>query len=307
MSLDWDHLRVFLAVARSGQLLAAGRRLGIDHATVGRRIDALERAVGGKLFERRTTGSTLSAMGERLLLTAEKMEASLGEALSEFSQTFGSVSGTVRIGTPDGLGTYFLVSRMAELALQYPELVIQLVPLPRTFSLSRREADMAITIDRPVEGRLTVQKLTDYSLSAYASRRHLETAGPIRTLTDLADRTLITYVQDLMYSPALDYAGELERATRRRFECASVTAQLEAVRAGAGVGILHDYAARQHSELVRVLPDFSVERNYWLVTHNDQRSLRRIAVFHDFIVDQMRRAGKAFFCPFAITGAENAP
>ena len=165
---------------------------------------------------------------------------------------------------------------------------------------------MAITIDRPVEGRLTVQKLTDYSLSAYASRRHLETAGPIRTLSDLSDRTLITYVQDLMYSPALDYAGELERATRRRFECASVTAQLEAVRAGAGVGILHDYAARQHAELVRVLPDFSVERNYWLVTHNDQRSLRRIAVFHDFIVDQLRRAGKVFFCPFAITGAENA-
>jgi DNA-binding transcriptional LysR family regulator len=297
VALDWDHIRVFLAVARSGQFLAAGRRLGLDHATVGRRINALEREVGGKLFERRTTGAALTGMGERLLPAAERMEAALLETLSEFSRTEATISGAVRIGAPDGLGTYFLVSRLAELALVYPELVIELVPLPRTFSLSRREADIAITIDRPVEGRLTVLKLTDYSLSAYASRRHLETVGPIATLDDLADRTFISYVPDLMYSPALDYAGELERATRRRFECASVTAQLEAVRAGAGVGVLHDYAAGQTAELVRVLPHFSVRRSYWLVTHNDQRSLRRIAALHDFIVDQVRRAGKAFFCP----------
>jgi DNA-binding transcriptional LysR family regulator len=297
MALDWDHLRVFLAVARTGQLLAAGRRLRLDHATVGRRIDALERSVGGKLLERRTTGSTLTGLGERLLLTAEQMESSLSEALSDLSRTEATISGTVRVGAPDGLGTYFLVSRLAELALLYPDLTIELVPLTRTFSLSRREADMAIAIERPGEGRLTVRKLADYSLSAYASRRHLETAGPIETLADLADRILITYVQDLMYSPALDYGGELERATRRRFACASVAAQLEAVRAGAGVGILHDYAAAQTSGLVRVLPVFSVERSYWLVAHTNQRSLRRIAVVHDFIIDQARRAGRAFFCP----------
>jgi DNA-binding transcriptional LysR family regulator len=285
-------------VARSGQFLAAGRRLGLDHATVGRRIDALERSVGGKLFERRTTGATLTGMGERLVVTAEQMEASLSEALADFSRTTATVSGAVRIGAPDGLGTYFLVSRLAELALRYPELTIELVPLSRTFSLSRREADIAITVDRPVEGRLTVVKLTDYSLGAYASRGHLETVGPVGTYADAADRTFITYVQDLMYSPALDYGGELERATRRRFACASVAAQLEAVRAGAGIGVLHDYAAAQVDGLVRVLPTFSVLRSYWLVTHNDQRSLRRIAIVHDFIVDQVRRAGAAFFSPF---------
>lgn len=298
MPPDWDHLRVFLAVARCGQLLAAGRRLNLDHATVGRRIDALERSVGGKLFERRTTGSTLTALGERLLLTAEQMEVSLSEALADLSRTKATVSGAVRIGAPDGLGTYFLVSRLAELALAYPELTIELVPLPRTFSLSRREADIAITVDRPVEGRLTVVKLTEYSLSAYASRRHLEAVGPIATHADLTDRTFITYVQDLVYSPALDYGGELERATPRRFACASVAAQLEAVRVGAGVGVLHDYAAAQVDGLVRVLPRFSVRRNYWLVAHNDQRSLHRVAMVHNFIVEQVRRAGKAFFCPF---------
>lgn len=295
MNLDWNQLRVFLAVARCGQFVAASRQLQLDHATVGRRISALEQSLGGKLFERGTTGVSLTPMGQRLILTAEKMESAVLEGLSELAPREGPLSGSVRIGAPDGLGTYYLASRLANFSLQHPELSIELVPLPRTFSLARREADLAITIDQPAEGKLTVMKLTDYSLGAYVSRAHIKKFGPIETHNDLKDRTLITYVQDLVYSPALLYAEELEAASARSFECASVTSQLEAVRAGAGIGILHDYAAGEFDDLVRVLPRFHVLRNYWLVTHVDLRTSRPVSSLHDQIVAEFKKSGHSFF------------
>lgn len=289
MTPDWDHIRIFLAVARSGQLLAASRRLQLDHATVGRRIDALEATVGVKLLERGPAGSSLTAAGERLLATAERIESDIFGALAEFSQSEASISGVVRVGAPDGFGSYFLLPRLARFAALYPELVIQFVPLPRTFSLSRREADIAITIDPPKEGRLVVRKLSDYGLGLYAAHAHLEAQGQIHKIEDLTDRTLITYVPDLMYSASLDYAGDLERIAKRRFECASVIAQVEAVRSGLGVGILHDYAARQDPDLIRILPSFAVRRSYWIVTHKDQRALRRIQAVHDFITSEVKK------------------
>jgi DNA-binding transcriptional LysR family regulator len=292
---DWDNLRVFLAVARSGQFSAAGRRLKLDHATVARRIAALEADSKAQLFQRRTTGAVLTSAGESLLAHAEAIEANILNATAELANTEAAVAGPVRIAAPEGFVSYFLVPRLAAFVRLYPDAILQLVPLVRSFSLARREADIAITIDRPKEGRLTVKKLTDYRVSLYASRRHLETVGPIRHEADLADRTLVTFVDDLVYSSSLDYAQPLVHAARNRFECVSVVAQIEAIRAGIGAGIIHDYAAQQFDDLVRVLPSFSAERTYWIVTHKSQRSLRRVAATYAFVENEVRKAGSLFF------------
>jgi DNA-binding transcriptional LysR family regulator len=292
---DWDNLRVFLAVARSGQFSAAGRRLKVDHATVARRIAALEADANAQLFQRRTTGAVLTSAGESLLAHAEAIEARVLNATAELSNTEAAVAGPVRIAAPEGFVSYFLVPRLAAFVHHYPDAILQLVPLVRSFSLARREADIAITIDRPKEGRLTVKKLTDYRVSLYASRHHLEAVGPIRSEADMADRTLVTFVDDLVYSSALDYAQPLVHAVRNRFECVSVVAQIQAIRSGIGAGIIHDYAAQQFSDLVRVLPSFSAERSYWIVTHKTQRSLRRVAATYAFIEDEVKKAGTLFF------------
>jgi DNA-binding transcriptional LysR family regulator len=292
---DWDNLRVFLAVARSGQFSAAGRRLKLDHATVARRIAALEAEAKAQLFQRRTTGAVLTSAGESLLAHAEAIEANILNATAELANAEAAVAGPVRIAAPEGFVSYFLVPRLAAFVRLYPEATLQLVPLVRSFSLARREADIAITIDRPNEGRLTVKKLTDYRVSLYASRRHLETVGPIGCEADLADRTLVTFVDDLVYSSSLDYAQPLVHATRNRFECVSVMAQIEAIRSGIGAGVIHDYAAQQFPDLVRVLPSFSDERSYWIVAHKSQRSLRRVAATYAFIEDEIRKAGSLFF------------
>ena len=175
--MNWDDVRIFLAVARAGQILGAARRLELNHATVSRRIAALEEALGAKLFRRLTTGSELTPAGERFLAVAERMEADMIAARSELAGGGEAVSGTVRIGAPDGFGVAFLAPRLGALTAEHRDLKIQLVPVPRSFSLSRREADIAITIERPAEGRLVAQKLVDYSLGLYASRAYAEANG----------------------------------------------------------------------------------------------------------------------------------
>jgi DNA-binding transcriptional LysR family regulator len=286
--MDWDHLRVFLAVARAGQMLAAGRQLGLDHATVGRRLGALEAGLKTKLVERRTTGCELTPAGERLLVHAERMETEMLQAQSALGNVDLALSGTVRIGAPDGFGTYFLAPRLGSLVERHPALTVQLAPLPRSFSLPKREVDIAITLQRPQEGRLVARKLTDYTLGVYASRAYLARTGPVESPAALTGRTLVTYVPDLVYSPALDYFEAFREIEARRLECASVVGQMEAVRAGAGIGILHDYAAREHGELIRLLPELGFERAYWLVTHADIHALRRVQEVEGYIVDAVQ-------------------
>src|SRR3954454_1231589 len=203
-AFDWDDLRFFLAVARSGRLTVAARRLEADHTTVSRRLLALETALKAKLFERKPQGYSLTEQGERLLAKAESMES---QALAISAEVGGSdlaLSGTVRVRAPDGFGTYFLAPELGALAERHPGLTLQLVALPRTFSLSKREADIAVTLEQPTEGRLVSRKLTDYRLRLYASRDYLDRHGPVTELADLSGKTLVTYVADLLYSPVLD-------------------------------------------------------------------------------------------------------
>ncbi|EFG2885822.1 LysR family transcriptional regulator, partial [Escherichia coli] len=129
--MNWDDVRIFLAVARSGQILGAARRLELNHATVSRRIATLEEALKAKLFRRTTIGSELTPSGERFLGIAERMEAEMLAARAELSEDEGEISGTVRIGAPDGFGVAFLAARLGELTARHRELVVQLVPVPR--------------------------------------------------------------------------------------------------------------------------------------------------------------------------------
>lgn len=286
--MDWDHLRIFLAVARSGQMLAAAARLGLNHATVARRLDALEASLGVRLFDRRPAGSVLTQAGERLLPAAERIETDVLGIVEASHETEASISGTVRIGAPDGLGNYFLAAELGRFAADHPDLVVELVPLPRSFSLSKREADLAVCLEPPTEGRLIVSRLGDYSLRVYAAAAYLARFGAPATIGDLRDHTIVTGVEDYAYASALDYVGTLERDAGRMFRCAGVVGQMEAVKAGVGIGILHDFAVRGESDLVRVLPEIRFRRSYHLLAHPDTQTLRRIAACRAFVTRRFR-------------------
>jgi DNA-binding transcriptional LysR family regulator len=291
--VNWDDLRIFLAVARAGQILGAARRLGLNHATVSRRVGALEQELGAKLFRRLTTGSELTTAGTRLLGVAERMEADMIAARAEVAGDE-EVSGTVRIGAPDGFGVTFLAPRLGALTQQHPKLSIQLVPVPRSFSLSRREADIAITVERPAEGRLVAGKLVDYSLGLYASRAYAEANGLPADRAELAGCRLVGYVPDLVISPTLDYAGEFAPSWEAGFAISSALGQVEAVRSGAGIGVLHAFIARAYPELVPVASIPPIRRAYWLVYHESVRPLRRVQTVASYIAAAVEKERALF-------------
>lgn len=287
--MNWDDVRMFLAVARTGQLLAASRRLGVNHATLSRRVSALEREMKTRLLVRRTNGCDLTAEGEVFLHAAERMETEMLTAQASIGRIDAAVAGTVRIGAPDGFGVSFLAPRLGRLTARHPELKIQLVPVPRSFSLSQREADIAITLERPDQGRLVSSKLTDYTLGLYASRGYLAGNSEPGDVEALKAHRRIGYVEDLIFTASLDFTGEILRNWNASFEISSATGQTEAVRSGAGIGILHNYIARQDPELVRILPDTTIRRAYWTTYHESARDLARVRTVTAFVqelVDQ---------------------
>jgi DNA-binding transcriptional LysR family regulator len=281
--LNWDDARIFLAVARAGQILGAARRLELNHATVSRRVAALESAVGARLFRRLTTGSELTPAGERFLELAERVEADMIAARAAVAGESEEATGTVRIGAPDGFGVAFLAPRLGQLSALHPQLKIQLVPVPRTFSLSRREADIAITVERPAEGRLVAHKLVDYTLGLFASRAYADRHGLPRDAAELGRHRLIGYVPDLVVSPSLAYAEEFSPDWEAAFSISSALGQVEAVRSGAGIGILHSFIARSVPELVPVAASAPIRRAYWLVYHESVRPLRRVQAVAGYI------------------------
>ena len=281
--MNWDDVRIFLAVARTGQILAASKRLGLNHATLSRRLTSLEEALKTRLLIRRPTGCELTAEGDVFLASAERMETEMLAVQANLGHTDAAIAGTVRVGAPDGFGVSFLAPRMGRLIERHPELKIQLVPVPRSFSLSQREADIAITLERPEQGRLVSSKLTDYTLGLYASHDYLATQGAPADIDALKVHRRIGYVEDLIFTASLNFSSAVMRSWDAGFEISTAIGQTEAVRSGAGIGILHDYIARQYPELQRILPDVSIRRAYWTTYHETARDLLRVRSVADFL------------------------
>lgn len=292
---DWNDLKTFLVVARTRRLTAAATKLGADHTTVGRRIASLEKDLGTVLFHRSPTGYALTEEGERLLPAAEAMEAAALGAQGELDAADGSVSGTVRIGAPEGFGSYFLAPRLCRLSDRHPELEVQLVAIPGVFSLSKREADLAVTLSAPTEGRLTARKLTDYRLGFYASADYLASNAPIQDLADLKDHRLVGYIEDLVYTPELDYLAQLGIEQPPRLKSSNLIAQLKATAAGAGVCVLPRFVAAAEPDLRPVLSEeVALTRSFWLIGHEDLRGLPRIRAAADFVAEAVRDARSVF-------------
>jgi DNA-binding transcriptional LysR family regulator len=281
--MDWDNVRVFLAVARAGQFVAAAKRLKLDHATVSRRIAALEASLGAKLFDRRTTGAKLTSAGERFIGAAEEMESAFLHAQGEISGVDLELTGDVRIGAPDGFSTYYLAGALRDFAERHPGVRLQLMPLPQLTPLARREVDVVVGLDKPEAGRFVARKLTDYSLGIYAGAAYLKRYGAPAEVQALRGHRLIGYVEEHAFSTALDYVRELYDGAPTSFECANAVTQFEALRAGLGIGVVHNFIARRFKDLVRVLPERRATRSYWLVTHEDTRGLGRIHAVAEYL------------------------
>lgn len=286
--MNWDDLRVFLAVARGGSLSSAGQRLRMDAATVGRRIGRLEARLGEVLFLKSPQGYALTVAGDRLLPRAEAAEGALVGAAEEVRGEAAGLSGTVRIGAPDGCASFILPQVVGSIRALHPALEVQIIALPRVFNLSKREADMAIQVSEPRTSRLTGERIADYRLHLAASEDYLASAPPLETGADLAAHAIVGYVPDMIFDSELDYLSE---AGLRAPDLASnsVAVQGQCLRAGAGVGIVHDFMLPFLPGVRRVLADgVALTRTFWLVRHRDDRRREQLNRFSALVVERMR-------------------
>jgi DNA-binding transcriptional LysR family regulator len=286
---DWDDLRVFLAVARTESLSGAGKLLRLDPATVGRRIVKLEEALGARLFVKSPQGYGVTEAGLRLLPHAEAAEQAVQAAADDLRGGTGGLSGQVRIGAPDGCANYLLPQVVAAICDDNPGLEVQIVALPRVINLSKREADMVIAVSPPTAGRLTVQRLTDYHLHLAASLAYLDRHGTPQRRAELTAHRIVGYIPDMIFDKELDYLAEIG-VTEVPLASNSVPVQLNWLRHGAGIGMVHDFALPSAPELVKVLPvEVSLTRAFWLIRHADDRRIDRMNRFADLLAQGLRR------------------
>ncbi|HEV7310622.1 LysR family transcriptional regulator [Ensifer sp.] len=279
--MDWSDVKIFLAIARNGTLGAAARALGQSQPTMGRRLKALEGAVGHALFQRTSEGFVLTDEGSAVLSHAERMEE---EALSferELDGKAKQLEGTVRIASSEWFGTYVLTPILAKFVADHPRLTIELLTDARIFSLARREADLAFRIAPFKESGVIQRKLSrlDYGLFGTSS-----TADPRATAG--SDVRLVTMDHAFETLPDAVWLRETFPQASIGFRSNNREVQAKAVLAGAGIAVLPNLLAEQIAGLVRIdIDPAPPARDVWAGYHGDLKRLRRLRVVLDAVIN----------------------
>lgn len=290
---NWDDLRIFLAAARAGSLAGGGRALGIDTATVGRRIARLETSMRATLMVRSSGGIEMTAAGARLLKAASDADTAMRAVFTEAKRD--SAGGTVRLSAAEGFGTTIIAPALPDLRRQRPGLEIELAANPGFLSPATREVDIAITLSPSQDARLQAEPLADYQLALYAAPGFLARRGDIRSVADLGDVDIVGYVDDFIYAPELRYLDEIGISRRPALASSSIRAQREMIAAGGGVGVLPCFLA---DGLVRVCRrDTLLTRRWWTNTHRDIADTARIRAVKTWI-RKLARDRRAALSPF---------
>jgi len=274
---DWNDLRFFLELSRRGRLISAAQKLHVDHTTVSRRIAALEDELNARLFDKSPRGYKLTDAGLRLLPYAEQMEAQSNQLYQEISGKDTRLSGTVRLAAPEGLGAHIIAHSLKEFREMHPDIELELMAESRQTSLSKREADIAITLARPNAGRVIAWKLCDYRLRLYGAASYLHAHPPISKIEDLSDHYFISYIDDLIQLPELRFLDNVVKSPHVVFRSTNVMAQYNATLDGIGLSLVHCFMADQDDRLTCLLAnDVFIDREYWLVVHEDLRHVARV-------------------------------
>ncbi len=289
---DWTLLRSFLAVLRQGSLSAAARSSGLTQPTVGRHVDELEAGLGVTLFTRSPSGLIPTDAARSLLPHAEAMESAFA-ALKRAATLDGDIAqprGTVRISASEVMGTFVLPHLLAKLRARFADITLELVLNNRTDDLLRRDADIAVRMTRPKQDGLVARKLGIVGLGLFAHRDYIGRKGLPVTLDDLARHDIVGFDRD-DHSARSVAAGTLPISREIfSFRVDSDVAQVMAVRAGLGIGMLQKAMAKADPDLVPVLHEHvSLDLECWLVVHQDQKDASAIRVMFDGLVDELSR------------------
>lgn len=296
--LDWNQVRVFLAVARAGRLPGAAARLGMTVSTVSRRLDRLEAELGLHLFDRGHDGTTPTAVAEGMLPAAEEMERALAGFAAAADAVESTAEGVVRLSTPPGLADAFVAPLLERFRRSFPRVVLELDASVGYADLTRREADIAIRGARPRSGDLIAQRLIETQAAPLTSPEYAAELGPLERLSDAR---WITWGPELMHIPTGrwlgTYVGEGPQVALRTSHFAS---QLRAAAGGLGVALAAAPFQRVHRLVpVAFSPSLAAARDalpveaLWLVGHRALRGVPRIAAVWGFLRELLSDPGAA--------------
>jgi molybdate transport repressor ModE-like protein len=276
--VDWQDLRMFLALGRRGSLSAAARTLGVNHATIARRIQALEASLDQKLVERRPDGYVLTPAGQEAVAAASEMEAA-AQRLGRAGTDDGAPRGLVRINAPPALAEGFLIARLAALAVLHPGLDIDLASDLRSVSLERRQADIAVRLSRPDDGDVVAKPLLSLGYGFYGIAdlcERIEAGGePVFIGFDEADA----------FVPEAAWLSRHFPRARVAFRAANQFSQALAARAGAGLALLPHYIGRADDNLRRwAFGPPPPSRDAFLITRRGDRNNRPVRIIAEHIV-----------------------
>jgi DNA-binding transcriptional LysR family regulator len=287
--MEWDDLRVFVELARAGTLTRAAARLDVRHTTIARRIRRLEQRIGAPLFLRERDGFKLSRRGAELWLEAARIDEAFARIAQDLPERAGDVSGLVRIGCTEGFGTAVVAPMMGRLRARHPGLQIDLIVQPRPILLTRNEADLVVTIDRPERGDYVISRLTEYSLRLYAAPAYLAARAPLAALDDLAGHALISYVDEQSPWRNVPTMSDIRMSAATVLRSTSILAQKAMARAGAGIAILPDFLVEPGDGLVPVLGESVVfQREFWTVMPQGLREVARVRRVAEALHEMMR-------------------
>ena len=283
---DWEELRTFREVMREGGLSGAARRLGVAQPTVGRRMDALEAALGVALFARSPRGLTPTKAARDLAPHVEAMAAASAALARTAAGEAGQDRGVVRVTASEVIGAEVLPAIFARFRTAHPNIEIELALTNRTEDLSRLDADIAVRMVRPRQAALRARRIGVTRIGLYAHRHYLARFGAPPDFGELRDHRLIGYDRETLVLRSL---GPLVQELRRDdfvFRCDNDLAQLAALRAGVGIGGLQENIARRTPELVRLFAEeFSLPLEIWLAAHEDVILTPRVRNMFDVLAE----------------------
>jgi DNA-binding transcriptional LysR family regulator len=284
--VDWDDLRVFLAVARSGSLAEAARGLGVSYSTVSRRLAALEAGLGARLFDRSGTAYELTRAGYEMLESAKRMEAEFEALAKSVTGRDARLVGRIRSATTDALATRFM-RELAEFSHRYPDIEIDLISTPEPAELAMREAEVALVVTGEPPPSLVGRRLAVLPSALYAAKRYL--AKHPKSL-ELGAHVWVGWEDGMSHIPAARWMREQVPDARVACRVSSGTTLRAAISAGVGIGHLLCFMAEDDPVLEQLRPpEPALETGLWLLTHEDLRTTGRVRVFLDSMADAIGR------------------
>jgi DNA-binding transcriptional LysR family regulator len=282
---DWEQIRAFLTVARLGSLSAAARELGVSQPTLTREIQALEASTDLNLFQRTTQGLNLTEAGQSLVEAASRMSEAADLFARQASGLSVELQGTVRVSANEIVGFYLLPPVLAAFRVQHPGVQVEIVISNRASSLNKREADIALRMFRPQQPDLVARRLPDLPLGFFAHREYLACRGTPRSFDDFKSHDVIGFDE---LTDFIDGAARMGyRFTREDFALRTdhLLAQINLLRAGAGIGATHVRLADRFPELVRILDDIPLPAlEFWCVCHRDVQHNSRIRALMQHLI-----------------------